>query len=198
MINISVRTDVQRLSASLDDLACRQVPYAAAVAVNDLAFQALRAERDAIPTVFRNPRPFTRRGVVVTKATKGNPVATVSMRPEIATYLAPYEFGGKHELPSKALLNPKGIRLDQYGQISRTATRTLSASPKVFAGQVRGVHGFWRRLRDHRLKLLLRFGDALVVRKHLGFRLRAVALVRAEFPAAFNRAMARALATMRR
>ena len=46
------------------------------------------AKTAAIPSMFRNPRPFTRKSVRVAKATKADPTATVSVIPEVAKYLA--------------------------------------------------------------------------------------------------------------
>ena len=198
MIRISVSADVRRLTATLDDIARRQVPYAKAQAINALAFEVQRAERAAIPSVFKNPRPFTRNGVLVAKATKASPTATVYMRAEVAKYLAPYEFGGKHELPGRALLNPKRISLDQYGQLTRTTTQRLTARPNVFVGRVGNVNGFWQRMKGDKLKLLIRFGDAIEVHKRLEFRARGQALLSQRFAVVFGEAMQRALATMRR
>ena len=192
-MEINVSADVRKAKAALTDLQRRQIPYAAMLAVNDVAFQVRKAETDAIPSVLSNPRPFTRRSVQVDKANKSSLTARVFIRPEVAKYLQPYETGGKHVLPSKALLDPKGIRLDQYGQLGRTAIARLMAKPNVFKGEVRGVRGFWQRLKGDRLKLLIRFGDALPVTKHLDFRARGEALVRKTFPAAFQAALAKAI-----
>ena len=192
-MEINVAADCRRAATALTDLQQRQIPYASALAVNDLAFQVREAEIATIPSVLRNPRPFTRKSVQVDKASKGNLTAKVFIRPEVAKYLAPYEFGGKHVLPSRALLNPKSIRLDQYGQLGRTAIARLVAKPNVFKGQVHGVRGFWQRLKGDRLKLLIRFGDAVEVRKRLEFASRGEAIVRKTFPTAFRNALAKAI-----
>ena len=63
----------------------------------------------------------------------------------------------------------------------------------MFKGEACGVRGFWQRMAKHRLKLLLRFGNALPVNKHLDFRKRGEALVCAQFATAWRSAMARAL-----
>ena len=197
-MEINVAADCRRAAAALTDLQQRQIPYASALAVNDLAFQVREAEIAAIPSVLRNPRPFTRKSVQVNRASKGSPVATVFIRPEVAKYLQPYEDGGKHVLPSKALLDPKGVKLDQYGQLSRTAISRLVANPKVFKGEVRGIRGFWQRMKGGHLKLLIRFGNALEVNKHLDFRARGAAIVKAQFPTAWRNAMAKALGSGKR
>lgn len=210
-VSISVRADVAKAAAALG-LAQKQLPFATAVAINDLAFKVQQAERQAISSVFSHPRPFTQRSVFVDKATKSNPEATVRIGDAQAKYLAPYETGGSHVLAGRgiALLNPKGIRLDQFGQI-RGKPSEIANKPGVFVGTIHGVAGFWQRLpvtkRSRRmakkagqpvqrhLKLLIRFGDDLPVHKRLGFADRARAIVAANFATAFDGAVARALAS---
>lgn len=217
-IDVAGLAEVQR---SLTGIA-RQVPYASALALNDLAFQVQHAERAAIEATFDRPRPFTVRSVLVDKATRDAPVAVVRIRDEVATYLLPYEAGGAHVLPGHTLLNPKNIRVDQYGQLARGAMKRLAdradrplsdveIGEKRFSGKV--IRGVWQerpavrggRKRTGagkpvhgRLKLLIRFGDALPVNKHLGFEARAIVLVHSQAGQAARTALQRALATVRR
>lgn len=196
-LTISVTADVKAVSARLDALARTQIPFAASLALNDVAFQVQKAEQAAIATIFKNPRPFTKRSVLVSKASKSSLTATVYVREEVAKYLAPYEFGGTHQLPSNTLLNPKNIRLDQYGQLTKGTTARLNANPKDFYGSVHGVRGYWQRMKNHHLKLLLRMGDAVDVKQRLGFYARGEAIVRTQFAPALRNAIERALSTIR-
>ncbi len=207
---INIVADFRAATARLALAQQRQVPFATARALTDLAFQVQRAEAAAIPQTFKNPRPFTRRAVRVEKATKGVPVATVFVLPQVARYLAPYEFGGKHVLPGtgRALLNPVGIRLDAYGQISGQP-RAIGDRPDVFVGKVNTrsgpIWGFWQRLmvskmlnpgvRPQHLRLLVKAQDPGEVTKRLGFRERAREVVAANAGAATRAALAQALAT---
>lgn len=198
MLKISIAADVKRLTATLDDIARKQIPFATSLAINAVAFEVQRGEQMLIRQTFKNPRPFTVKSIVVRKATKASPTATVSIRPEVAKYLQPYETGGVHVLPGRAALVPVNIRLDQYGQLPRTALKRLDANPNVFVGEIHGIRGFWQRTRRHGLKLLVRFGNALPVNQHLGFYERATAIVKADMPAALKWAMEKALASARK
>jgi hypothetical protein len=219
---ISVTVSTKRASDMLGKIG-KQLPFAVAAMANDLAFQVQRSERAAMPQVFKSPRPFTVNSVLVNRATKGMPTATVFIRPEVAKYLQPYETGGLHVLPGAgtALLNPKDINLDQSGQLPRRVTTQLNARKDVFVGPVttkdgKTINGFWQRLDVTRqgnarrrrreqgtiystahgaLKLLIRFGDALPVKQHLDFRTRAGSVISANVGPAFARAIAKALAT---
>lgn len=201
MIKISVSADVRRLTASLHDAARKQIPFAAASALNDLAFQVQRAEAGGLLSTFKHPRPFTAKSTLVDKARKSSLTARVYIRPEAAKYIAPYEFGGVHVLPGKGLLDPKNVRLDQYGQLRKGEVKQLLARPDVFGGTVmfkdgQTITGIWQRPRKKgALKLLIRIGDALDVTQHLDFRARAETLVRQQFQAAFVQALSKALAT---
>ena len=115
---ISISVDTRAVSRMLSDLQRKQLPYATSLALNDVAFTVQNAERAAFSIVFKNPRPFTAKSVLVTKATKSKLQSSVFVRPEVAAYLAPYEFGGSHVVPGKQQLVPVKMRLDQYGQLT--------------------------------------------------------------------------------
>jgi hypothetical protein len=221
---VKVSVETRAVQEALKKVA-KQIPYAAALAANDLAFVVMQGERLNITQVFKNPRPFTKTSVRVDRATKSDPAATVFLIPDVAKYLLPYEKGGVHALPGtgRTLLNPKDAGLDPYGQIRRNMTAQLSARQDIYVGPITTksgqiVNGFWQRLDvtrkgnarrkskgrgsiftvEHgRLKLLIRFGDALPVTQHLGFEDRARQIVTANVGAIFNAAMAKAIATMK-
>ena len=203
-VSISVHADVKRVTKALSAMAYKQVPYATALALTSLAKRVQDAEKANIKATFNNPKPFTVNSVGMQGARKSNLTATVFVRPIAASYLAPYAFGGVHKLNSSALLNPKDIRLDQYGNIPRSALRRLRARKDVFIGAVKtkagSVNGVWQRLPAKRnqpghLKLLIRFGDALPVTQHLDYRARASAIVGRFFNKDFGAALGRAIAS---
>jgi hypothetical protein len=192
----------------------KQIPYAISVAINDVAFQVQRSENAAMSTVFKNPRAFTQRSAVVDRAAKGSLTAVVRVKDAQAAYLLPYEVGGLHELPGQALLNPKNVPLDAFGQLRKGKFKALASKPGDFIGTVHGVTGLWQRppaivkgasrrrklkagVQRIGLKLLVRFGNALPVTKHLDFVKRATDLVTAQLPQAMEDAVAKALRTMK-
>jgi hypothetical protein len=159
-------------------------------------------------------------------ASKTRPFATVYVLPDVAKYLMPYEKGGLHVLPGqgRTLLNPKDTGLDPYGQMRRNTTAQLNGRKDVFVGAITTksgqiINGFWQRLDVTRrgtarrgkrrgqgsiftvehgaLKLLIRFGDAVPVKQHLGFEDRARAIVAANVGTIFEAAMTQAIATMK-
>ncbi len=221
-VKVKVKVDIRSAMRGLSDLQKKQAPYAAALAVNTVAFDVMRAERDATTKVFKHPRAFTRRGFLVTKkAKKGAAVAIVAARPEVAKYLEPYEDGGLRHLPGagKALMNPVDIRLDSFGQI-RGRLRQIGDKANVFVGEItfrksgKTVAGIWQRppAGDRSngtkgtkgalakvnsvltgLKLLVRFTRVKAATKHFQFAERARLIAHRSFPAAFREALAKAM-----
>lgn len=220
MLKLNVKADLDRQAREIVGSLRKQVDFAKAQALNALAREVMKAEQDNIRSVFEHPKPFTQNSLGMKSATKANPVAVIFMKDITAKYLAPYEGGGVHVLPSKALLNPKDIKLDQYGQLPKSTLARLKARPDIFIGPVTTkagiVNGVWQRSaspnakvrgrggralrganKTGRLKLLIRFGDALPVRKQLRFGLTAKRIVDAKLAPAFAEAMVRAAATAR-
>jgi hypothetical protein len=209
MVGISVKADVRRATASLNDIARKQLPYAISAALNDVAVQVQMGERANLQHVLRHPRPFTVNSVFFRKATKAKLVAVVYIKDITAKYLMPFEYGGVHVLPGPALLDPKTIALDPYGQLRNNTAKRLAQRKNVYVGTIRGISGFWLRTQKkvqttnaagktvtrivRNLVLLIRFGVALPVKTHLNFHLRAEQIVKARFVAAFNKVITTAV-----
>ena len=52
-VNISIKTDVRAVSMMLTNAAKKQIPFAERQAVNALAFEVMRAEREATTEIFK-------------------------------------------------------------------------------------------------------------------------------------------------
>lgn len=203
---ISVHSNVKAISKSLSAMAYKQLPFATATALTMIAKEVQAAEKANIQRTFKHPKPFTVNAVGVKGATKSSLEARVFIRPIAAKYLEPYEKGGVHVLPGRSLLNPKDIKLNQYGQLSRGTLARLKGRSDIFIGPIKtkdgDVNGVWQRVKatkgnPSRLRLLIRFGDALPVDKRLEYFQRANALVKQRFNPVFGAAMARAIASAR-
>lgn len=222
--DISVHANVKEISRSLSRLAHSQINFATALALTALAKEVQADEIRNIGSTFKKPKPFTQKSVGMQGARKDTLQAKVFVRPIAARYLEPYEKGGSHVLAGRALINPKNIKLDSYGQLPRKALARLKARKDIFIGPVKTksgvINGVWQRAYHRpkgsergrsrqggevrrganttgRLKLLIRFGDALAVNKRLNYRSHARALIDRRFNALFSEAMGKALASAR-
>lgn len=204
MIGISFKADLKALERRADDIAKRQLPFAAAQALTAVARLGAEAERAAMAKALDRPEPFTLRGVAVKPARKAMPVAWVYLRPIQAHYLAPSILGGPQVLnANRAVLAPVDVRLDAWGNIPRRLLARLRGRADVFIGPVKTragvVNGVWQRVggRKHGLKLLIRFKAPVVLAARYRFGEATRAAAAAAFPAALRAALARAVATAR-
>ncbi|MBQ0955975.1 hypothetical protein [Serratia symbiotica] len=209
---------LKELSAQLQSVR-KQIPFATAQALTRVARKIADAERTAFKRHLENPTPFTVNAVRSYGARKSNLKAKVFVMDTAASYLEPFEFGGQHKLNSQALLNPKNIKLNKYGNLPRNKLSQLKAKPNTFVGEIKGVNGVWQRKKALKVKkgkkrrkrsangtrrervkqrppkLLIRFGDALPVKPTLGYFDRAQVMANALMPTELSRAMAEAMVT---
>ncbi|HFJ9769574.1 TPA: hypothetical protein ACGW1T_000360 [Raoultella ornithinolytica] len=195
----------------------KQIPFATAQAMTSVVRDIAAAQKVVLGRKLESPTPFTVNSVGSAGARKNNLRAKVFVRDVAAEYLEPFEFGGEHKLNSQALLNPKNIKLNKYGNMPRNKLSQLKAKPNVFVGEVNGVDAVWQRRKPKKAKkkrarrsangtrrpkrkqrppkLLVRFGDALPVTPVLGYMDRSKAMAEALMPAALSRAIAEAIRT---
>ncbi|MCW6612354.1 hypothetical protein NFB55_17380, partial [Yersinia ruckeri] len=121
----------------------KQIPFAAAQALTSVARQIAAAQKVGMQRNLDNPTPFTVNSVGSFGARKDRLQARVFVRDIAAGYLEPFEFGGVHKLNGKALLNPKNLKLNKYGNLTRNKMSQLKAKDNVFVGDVDGVNGVW-------------------------------------------------------
>lgn len=228
MIGVSIKADLQPLHRAMIALGAKQVPFATSLALNELAGGVAVEESVAVEQTFDTPTPFTRNAFRVEVATKSRPIAIVAVKDIQAAYLAPYVVGGDRSLGTKrGMLAPRGVPLNQFGNLTRRKLAQLKAKPNTFIGPVRFkngkvVNGVWQRgdtKRGERYKgqgdygtrgkhnvvagnrttltLLIQFEDSTPVRKHLPFEERAQKYVARNAAPAFDRALQRAFSTAR-
>ncbi|HCB1534238.1 TPA: hypothetical protein MYQ56_004660 [Citrobacter braakii] len=196
----------------------KQIPFATAQAMTKVVRQIELAQKTAFERHLESPTPFTVKSVGSVAARKNNLTAKVFVRDTAAGYLEPFESGGEHKLSGSALLNPKNIKLNKYGNLPRNKLSQLKAKPNTFIGDVGGVNAVWQRrkaktkkgkkrakrspngtrrdrVKQRAPKLLIRFGDALPVQPTLGYVDRANAMANALLPSALNQAISEALRT---
>lgn len=199
----------------------KQIPFATAQAMTAVVRKIEDAQKVAMQRNLDNPTPFTVKSVKSRGARKSDLKAKVFVMNTAAAYLEPFEIGGVHKLNGSALLNPKDIKLNKYGNLPRNKLSSLKSKENTFIGDISGVNGVWQRKkakkgkkgrkrlqrspngtrRDRKKqpmpKLLIRFGDALPVEPVLGYQDRAMKITQALLPQEINRAIAEAIRTAR-
>ncbi|HCK3358128.1 hypothetical protein Q4Q68_19685 [Morganella morganii] len=199
----------------------KQIPFATAQAMTAVVRKIEDAQKVAMQRNLDNPTPFTVKSVKSCGARKNDLKAKVFVMNTAAAYLEPFETGGVHKLNGSALLNPKDIKLNKYGNLPRNKLSSLKSKENTFIGDIGGVNGVWQRKkakkgkkgrkrlqrspngtrRDKKRqpmpKLLIRFGDALPVEPVLGYQDRAMKMTQALLLQEINRAIAEAIRTAR-
>lgn len=199
----------------------KQIPFATAQAMTSVVRKIEGAQKVAMQRNLDNPTPFTVKSVKSRGARKSDLKAKVFVMNIAAAYLEPFEIGGVHKLNGSALLNPKDIKLNKYGNLPRNKLSSLKAKDNTFIGDIGDVNGVWQRKkakkgkkgrkrlqrspngtrRDKKKqpmpKLLIRFGDALPVESVLGYQDRAMKMTQALLPQEINRSIAEAIRTAR-
>lgn len=206
MFDIEIKSNLDQIQRKLNSFANRQVPFATAQALSAVADIVAEEERKNLERVLDRPTPFTLRSVGVQRARKDRLYAVVYVKDVAAAYLYPYEFGGLNKLNSRALLKPVDARLNQYGNLPKSALNRYKNRRDVFIGKVKtkigDVNGVWQRIQPAKgkpggLKLLVRFADAHEATQHLGWRTLAKRVVMQNLKKEFGKAMAKAIATAR-
>ncbi|PHM60656.1 hypothetical protein Xsto_03767 [Xenorhabdus stockiae] len=202
----------------------KQIPFAMAQAMTSVVRDIEKAQKVAFNRKLESPTPFTVKAVRSKGARKDNLTAKVFVLPTAASYLEPFEVGGVHKLNGSALLNPKNVKLNKYGNLPRNKLNQLKGKEDTFIGELstrygEDVNGVWQRKKAKKVKkgkrrlkrspngtrrarvkqrppkLLIRFGDALPVEPVLGYQERANQMAQALLPQAINRALSEAIKT---
>ncbi|NNP68947.1 hypothetical protein A7P55_03545 [Acinetobacter sp. Ac_5812] len=213
MIDLSITSDVRHQIRRVAEEHKKHVAYVLAKTVNELAKMAVVEEKKGLASFFDNPTPFTVNSVAIRYAKKGNPTATIYIRPLAARYIAPYEYGGKQFLGSKpADLVPISVNANQYGNLPRNTIKRYLNRKDVFLGKVGSVYGLWQRPtvqkgrrgkgakvanNTGKLRLLVAFSEPVTTRKRLNFGSRAQVVVGRNVKQVFERQLAAAIASAR-
>nr|ELR5039307.1 hypothetical protein [Providencia stuartii]ELR5082464.1 hypothetical protein [Providencia stuartii] len=197
----------------------KQIPFATAQALTSTVRKIENAQKVALQRNLESPTPFTVKSIKSRGARKSDLRAKVFVMNIAAEYLTPFEEGGVHKLNGSALLNPKNIKLNKYGNLPKNKLSSLKAKDNTFVGELNGVNGVFQRKkakkgrkgkkrlkrstngtrRDRQKqpapKLLIRFGDALPVQSVLGYQDRAQRMAQALLPQEISRALEDAIRT---
>jgi hypothetical protein len=153
-IDINIRADLRQLERAFAGIAEKQLRFAWSQAINGVAKEVQKAERENMAKVLDKPTPFTLNSVSVKGSTKATLTATVYVKDIAASYLLPFEVGGNHKLigSGKTWLNPKdkALLLNQYGNLPKTKLAALKGRPDMFVGTVNTksgetIDGLWQR-----------------------------------------------------
>lgn len=154
MIELSIRHDLQRLAATLDDFGRRQLPFAAALALTRAAQQARGDLRDAMAATFDRPKPFTLNSLFVEPANKRTLMANIHFKDFVpkgvpaGRYLKAQILGGaRRPKASENLLAAAGVVPPGYFVVP-TKYADMDAHGNISPGQMRKILSSLKAGRD--------------------------------------------------
>lgn len=152
MIRLKARTNLSAFRRGLSDAHRKQVPYALALAVTDMAQRAKVDVQTSMRSTFKGPLPYTLGAVFATKARKSDPRAVVGLKDGASgsgtpawKYLAPEIDGGERRrkrfeiaLGIQGYVVPgPGAQLDASGNISRAQLGAILSALGQNSSQLR-------------------------------------------------------------
>jgi hypothetical protein len=201
---LSVKHDIDAFESQLTDFARRQLPFAAALALNDTAAQVKTATERGLERDFDRPTAFTRRSLYLRRASKARLEAEVGAKSIQAGYLKYQVAGGVRRPRGRAIVVPVNQRRNAYGNMPKGAVRRALSSGRAFSGRAGKTAGVFQRpskaasRRGHgRLKLLVAYESKVRYRPRLRFYDTANKSARGAFRPAFLRRLQEALRTAR-
>lgn len=197
MLHMSV--DTRALERRLSGLASKQVPFAAALAINEVAGEIREAEPQGLSRDLDRPTPFTKKGMFVARATKRRLVGVVGFKRIQAEYLEAQATGGTRRPKRRAIVVPVGVRLNKYGNMPRKSLVRALAKPGTFSGKVNGVAGIYQKKRTKKggVKLLAVYKSSVRYKPRLKFQPRARDLASRRIAPAITKHLRRAVQTAR-
>ena len=175
---VKIESNIKEVIKGLSTLESKQVPFAIMNTLNDLAFAAKKALEKETEDKVDKPTPFTKKAVRVTKANKRKLETFVFINEAQAEYMQYLYNGGVEKPKNKALPKPtQNLKLNQYGNITRTKVKTLlNNKKKYFSGQPKGhpgaSSGIWERYgskKNQRIRVLITWAKEKEKKKVMDF-----------------------------
>jgi len=164
---LSVHSDTKQLTAYLNRVQRKQIPFAAAKALTQTAFDVRLALQKALPRHLDRPTKGIINSVQVDKATKYNVTARVGFaglgfgktawKESPAKIMRRHIKGGTRYPNKRAIAVPVKQRTNKYGNLPRNKISTLLANTtKYFSGTPKGMSnaGIYERQKK-KLKMLV-------------------------------------------
>lgn len=156
-MKIDCNVDLSKFTSRLDEIGKKQIPFAAAKALNRTARRATDALKSSMKQNFSQPTAWTLNSTFIVPATMATLEATVKLKDNSSglkaappsVYLAPQVFGGVRQAKrGELMLQRKGIlatgsyyvpgpdaKLDSYGNMSRGQLSQLFSAVMGFGEQ---------------------------------------------------------------
>jgi len=206
-MKIELKADIKQLTKKLNKVQRKQIPFATAQAINEVAFKARKALMAQSKKKLDRPTPFTVKGFQVVKAKKTSLTAIVYVDSKRAKYMQFQIEGGIRTPNKRAIPVPvqKNVALNKYGNMPRKKINTLLNNVKIFSGKPKGQGrnanapaGIWKRTnKNNKLKLLVSYEPFVKYEARFPFYKIVTKVVESTFEDTFKKHLAKAILTSR-
>lgn len=201
-MQLGIKNNLKEVTRGLNDVSRRQIPFATAMAINEVLGDIKKNSDKRLRRVIDRPTPFTMKAYAIRRANKRTLTGMVFAKRIQAQYLQWLEDGGNRGPKRRAIPVPVKHRLNKYGNVSRGGIGRTIAKPATFSGAPTGrpgAAGIYQRMGKGggKLKLLISFADRASYKPRLGFKTGARRTAMARLPGAMYRAMMRAVSSAR-
>jgi hypothetical protein len=187
----SVKGSMKPVTKHLSKMQKKQIPFAAAQAINSTLFDVMKAEKAQLPKKLDRPTPFTMKAFKINKAKKTELVGDIHITPERWKYLKYQVEGGTRT--GNIGVPTKNAKLNKYGNIPMRR-KGLIKKKNQFIATKGNISGVWEKTRSG-LKLIVAFEKSVSYEERFPFKRIAEGVARKKFQRNFKRSLARALAT---
>ena len=189
----NVKGDLKPMMKHMSKVQKRQIPFAAANAINTTLFDILKAEKAQMPKKLDRPKSYSVNAFKVNKAKKSMLVGDIHVMPERYKYLKYAIEGGTRT--GNIGVPTKHAKLNKFGNIPMRK-KGLIKNKKQFIQTINGVSGVWERSKQG-TKLMVAFENSVTYKKRFPFFKIAEAVARKKFQRNFKKSLARAMASAR-
>ena len=193
-MRVTITSDFSKLRSKLSKIQTKQLPFANALALTNTAKAAKAGVIKQMDKDLDRPTPFTKSGVLVTRANKKNQTAVVSLKEIQAKYLKYQIDGGirQAKLGAPVLVPGNKLRLNKYGNIARNKFRGTKTSKNFFVKD-----GVIYKRNKKTVKRQASFHDEAQYSKRFKYFERLTNEARVNYPREFDKALKTALRTAR-
>ena len=204
----NVKGDMKPIIKHLNKTQKRQIPFAAAQAINNTLFDIMKAEKAQLPKKLDRPTPFTMKAFKINKAKKTMLVGDIHVTPQRYKYLKYAIEGGTRT--GNIGVPTKHAKLNKYGNIPMRK-KGLIKNKNQFISTINNVSGVWERGHYNKsgsftskgksastaLKLVVAFNNTVSYEKRFPFYKIAQGVARKKFQRNFQKTLKRAINTAR-
>ena len=189
----NVKGDLKPIIKHMSKVQKKQIPFAAANAINTTLFDIMKAEKAQMPKKLDRPKNYSVKAFKINKAKKTALVGDIHVIPKKYEYLKYAIEGGTRT--GNVLVPSKHAKLNKFGNIPG-----LKGGYKLKKGQykakINNTSGVWERTKT-RTKLIILFTKSATYKKRFPFYKIADGVARKKFLRNFKISLSRAMRTAR-